>query len=80
MAKKKSKSWKTTASGWAILIGAIATAVGFLLDGNPETNPDYSGVVDALRAAGITLGGIASAVLGKLSRDDDVSSEDSGAK
>lgn len=64
------KSWKTTAAG----IGAIFTALGSALtayfDGNPMTQPDYAALVAAV-IAGVGL---------IAARDNDVSSEDVGAK
>jgi hypothetical protein len=76
----KKKSWKTSIAGWLALISAVTGGVGFLLDGNPETNPDYATIVELLRGCGITFGGIAAALIGKFARDNDVSSEDVGAK
>ena len=78
--QKKKKSWKTSTAGWLALIAAILGGVGFLLDGNPETNPDYAALVEMARGLGITLGGIAGAIIGKFARDNDVSSEEAGAK
>lgn len=49
----KKKSWRTTTSAIALLVAAVLTAIGFLLDGNPETNPDWAGLVEAIRAAGV---------------------------
>lgn len=64
------KSWKTTACG----IGAILTALGSILtayfDGDPTTVPDYAALVAAL-IAGIGL---------LAARDNNVSSEDAGAR
>ena len=64
------KSWKTTAAG----VGAILTALGAILtayfDGDPATTPDYAALVAAM-IAGIGL---------LAARDNNVSSEDAGAK
>ena len=63
-------SHKTTIAG----IGAILIASGSLLqalfDGNPATEPDYAALVAAI-VAGFGL---------IFARDNDVSSEDAGAK
>jgi hypothetical protein len=64
------KSWKSTVFG----IGAILTATGSILqalfDGNPNTNPDFAPLIAAL-SAGLGL---------LFTRDNDVTSEDAGAK
>lgn len=71
------KSKKTTAAGILILVSAITAAVGFMLDADPETNPDWATVVDAIRAMGIGGAGLGGWLGGLFSRDNDVSSEGS---
>lgn len=63
------KSWRTSAAGWALLLGAVAQIVHALADGNPATSPDFA----ALMAAASGLGLLAA-------RDNVVSSETAGAK
>lgn len=64
------KSWKTTTTGIAASVSAVASAVQLLTDGNPVTNPDWTAVIAALSAG---LGLI-------FARDNKVSSEEAGAK
>lgn len=64
------KSWKTTAAGIAGIIIAIASCVQAALDGDPLTVPNYE---VALAAVLTGLGLI-------FARDNDVSSEQAGAK
>lgn len=66
----KNKSWKTTAAGITAIVAAIAGAAGLMLDGKPETNPDWTAVVAACSAA---IGLI-------MARDNDKSSEEVSAK
>lgn len=64
------KSWKTTTAG----IGAILVAVGSILqaqfDGDPTTVPQYEVAIAAIMAG----------IVGLFARDNNVSSEDAGAK
>ena len=69
------KSKKTTAAGWLILVSGITAAIGFLLDADPTTNPDWSGVVESIRALGIGGTGVFGGLLGLFSRDNNESSE-----
>lgn len=64
------KSWKTTTAGIAGIIIAIASCVQAALDGDPLTVPNYE---VALAAVLTGLGLI-------FARDNDVSSEQAGAK
>ena len=64
------KSWKTTALGILAGIGGIITQITALLDGKEE--PVFSW--DLLLASLAVLG------LGAISRDNNVTSEDAGAK
>lgn len=70
---KPKKSWKTTIAGWAAVLAAVANAAVALLDGNPETTFDVQTIIASLAAVGIGFGLI-------KARDNDVSSEDVGAK
>lgn len=63
-------SWKTTSLGMATMVIAIGQAIQALLDGNPQTNPNYETVATAV-AAGIGL---------MFARDNNKSSEDVGVK
>lgn len=66
----KRRSWKTTVAGLITLLMLAGPQVQLLLDGNASTNPDW-----AIMAAGV------SAFIGLLkARDNDVSSEEAGAK
>ena len=63
-------SWKTTLVGWLGFIGALVASLQAALDGNAETVPQWGVVVASLTAAvGLTM-----------ARDNDKSSEDTGAK
>ena len=64
------KSWKTSAAGIAGIIIAIASCVQAQFDGDPATVPNYE---VALAAVITSLGLI-------FARDNDVSSEQAGAK
>ena len=66
----KNASWKTTASGVVAIIAALAGAAGLLLDGKPDTNPDYTSLIAAI-TAGVGL---------IMARDNDKSSEEVSAK
>lgn len=46
----KNTSWKTTGSGIAAIIAAVASAAQLLLDGNTMTNPDWAGTIAAVTA------------------------------
>lgn len=64
------KSWKTTWAGILQFLALAATQVGFLLDADPTTMPDWGLLVASL----ITLVGLLTA------RDNDVTSEDAKAE
>ena len=66
MSAPKKKSIKTTALGIIVILIALATAAGAVLDDDPKTQPDFSAVLVALG-----LGGAAVAA-----RDHSVSSKD----
>lgn len=42
------RSWKTTLTGVAAILAAISGAAMALLDGNPNTNPDWTSVIAAV--------------------------------
>lgn len=63
-------SKKTTWAGVLQFLAIVATQVGFLFDADAATNPEWSLIV----ASFITLVGLL------FARDNDVSSEDAGAK
>lgn len=63
-------SWKTTAAGILSFIAVLAVNVSAFLDSNPETTPEWS----AVGAAAVVAWGLFKA------RDNDVSSEQAGAK
>jgi len=63
-------STNTTLAGIAAAIGAIATAITYWFDGDPNTNPDW----------GLTIGLISAAIGLFTARDNDKTSEDVGAK
>lgn len=64
------KSWKTTVTGIATILGAICVALVAQFDNDVATVPNWGGIVTAI-TAGI---GLISA------RDNNVSSEEAGAK
>ena len=43
----KNKSWKTTAAGISAIVVAVAGAAGLMLDGKPDTNPDWTALIAA---------------------------------
>lgn len=63
-------SWKTTAFGILSALGIIATQVSYLLDADPATVFSLEAVFAALGVIGI----------GFFARDNNVSSEQVGAK
>ena len=65
------KSWKTTLAGVLAIVGAgISMIANPLLDGNPDTVPQFAEFF-SIAAAGL---------VGLFARDNNVSSEDAGAK
>lgn len=62
-------SWKTTVLGICALLSAIGGAGTALLDGNPNTNVDITSLTAAFAGLGLLF-----------ARDNNVSSEDAGAK
>jgi hypothetical protein len=64
------KSWKTTVAGIAAILTAGGAALTAISDGNPATEPDYAALIAAC-IAGLGL---------LFARDNDVTSEDAGAK
>jgi hypothetical protein len=67
---KVKKSWKTSTAGIAAILTAVGGTLTALSDNNPATVPDYASLIAAC-IAGFGL---------LFSRDNDVSSEDAGAK
>jgi len=47
-------SWKTTAAGIAMILGAVSSIVVALLDGNPATSPNWEVALAAI-AGGVGL-------------------------
>lgn len=70
------RSRKTTTLGLIGAVGVLMVAISRLFDGDPSTSVDVAGALDALGAI-LAFAGIAGA--GLFARDDDVTSEDSGA-
>ncbi len=69
---KKKSSWKTTACGVAVFVGALCTFLGVpLLDGDPETVVNVQGLIGAVTAFAGCLGFV-------FGRDADVSSKELG--
>ena len=64
------KSWRTTTSGIVAILAAITSAATLMLDGKPDTNPDWTAVLAAIMA-GVGL---------MTARDNKVSSEEVGVK
>ena len=64
------KSWKTTVCGIGMILSVVAAVVVALLDGDAETNPEWSSLqetlVNGLGLAGISFGGL----LGVAARDN----------
>ena len=64
------KSWKTTAVGWLTFLGTLSACLIAVLDDNPETQAQWNLLFATFTGAvGLTL-----------ARDNDKSSEDTGAK
>jgi hypothetical protein len=66
----KQKSWKTTIFGTGGLLTLLAVALSAQFDADPTTVPDW----------GLVVAGVLGAVGMFFARDDNVSSEDAGAK
>ena len=64
------RSWKTTAAGAGALLTTIGYIINQLTDGNAFTNPDWPVVIPA----------ICSGLIGLFARDNNVTSEQAGAK
>jgi len=64
------KSWKTTVLGISTILAAVCNVVSLLLDGNVNTNPDWTTTIAAV-TSGFGL---------IFARDNNVSSEAAGAK
>jgi len=64
------KSWKTTTAGVGAILVALGSAMTAMFDADPLTVPDWGAVVAAI-IAGIGL---------ITARDNDVTSEQAGAK
>ena len=67
---EKAGSWKTTAAGVLVALGALFNAGGSALDGNPETVADWPAAL-ALCAVAVGL---------FMARDNDVTSKGAGAE
>lgn len=67
---KNAGSWKTTAAGVFAALGALGSALSAALDSDPATVADWP-LVGVAIAAAVGL---------FVSRDNDVSSEDAGAR
>jgi len=66
----KHLSWKTTSAGLASIMSGLGQILWAILDGNPQTNPDWNTSIPLILTG-----------LGLLfARDNDKSSEDVGAK
>lgn len=63
------KSWKTSLTGIAVLVGAVSMALVALLDNNPATTVDFDAILAALAGLGLLA-----------ARDNGVTSEQAGAK
>ncbi len=64
------KSWKTTLSSVCGIVGLLATAIPAAIDGNPATDPQW----------GIVIPTIMGLAVGLFARDNNVTSEQAGAK
>lgn len=63
------KSWKTTTGAVCALVALILGAASAMLDDDPKTNPDWNNVAIAAVAVGTMF-----------ARDNNVTSEEAGAK
>ena len=63
-------SMKTTLAGICAIVAAVAGALYALIDGNPNTNPDWT----------LTMGSIMAGIGLIVARDNNVTSEQAGAK
>ena len=66
----KKASWKTTLFGAGGLVIVLANVASMLLDGDPATNPDW----------GVTFAAVMPSIAALFARDNDVTSEEAGAK
>lgn len=67
---KPKKSWRTTTLGIIAFIAMLLAGVTALLDDDPETNPDWDGI--------LATGAVALALV--TARDNKVSSQDVGIR
>src|SRR6186713_84185 len=66
-------SWRTSLVGWLTLVGVFVGSMALpVLDGNPNTNIDWTSVLQALANAGVV---VPVWLIGILSRDRNVSSQ-----
>lgn len=65
----KKRSWKTSTGAAIALAVLLLNAAASLLDDNPQTNPDF----DAIGIAALAVGTM-------FARDNDVTSQDVGAR
>ena len=68
MSEKKKKDRKTTIGAILGVVGLVLVAVGAMLDGDPNTVADLSGVIQAIGAA-FTAGGLGT--IGVAAKDAD---------
>lgn len=66
MEPKKKKNWKTTIAAIAGAVGLIAAGIAALLDGDPTTSADTTGIIQAV---GVILAALGFGGAGILSRD-----------
>lgn len=69
MSEPQTKNTKTTVAGIMILVSAILACLGYMIDGNPATNPDWSWVHDLLQLVGLGGTGIGGSILGIAAKD-----------
>lgn len=64
------RSIKTTISGVAMIVAAVAYGLVALTDTDPATNPDWAAMASQIKDALVALGVLSGGVLGILAADN----------
>lgn len=72
------KNPKTTIAGILAAVASLLLATSFLFDGDPKTNPDWAGVVEASQAILVAVFGGSVGALGIFAVDANKKADGSG--